>query len=271
MGTNIPSTALTLFSKISASKGSFVVVAPDCNSLETSYLSSLQEATAPSRKPKWSRTEEAKSGENAAKHPVLPPRKDGCNKCKTRLPNDDRPIIDFRFLNLLFIERWQSLSTHVNQTDVKRRKFERNQSRRSFSREYFLTSRDGKTTRACKSMLLSTLGLKSDGIITELIRAQSQSDANTIALIENRMDKHPASHNCDTKAIYLHINSYKSSISQYKCNDAPNKRYLNRDICIKSMYENFLHHKENKAFTYRTYCNIFRQKIENYHFMNKYV
>ena len=120
-------------------------------------------------------------------------------------------------------------------------------------------------------MLLIKLELKSDGIITELIQAQSQSYADAIALIETRMGKHTASHNCDTEAISLRINSYKPSISHYKRNDAPNKRYLNRDIWIKSIYDKFLQHKKNKLFTCRIYCNIFRQKTEVYHVVNKYV
>ena len=57
-------------------------------------------------------------------------------------------------------------------------------------------------------MFLSTLEVKSDGVITELARAQSQSYADAIAPLEDRRDKHPASHKCDTQAIRLHINSY---------------------------------------------------------------
>ena len=43
--------------------------------------------------------------------------------------------------------------------------------------------------------------------------------------------------------------------------NAPNKRYLNSNISIKSMYEQFLQHKENTVITYRTYCNAFQTEI----------
>ena len=124
--TNVPNTAVTLSNEVSTSKDSFVVVAPSWNSTELPSLSSLQEPTVTSQKPKRCRTEEEKSERNAAKHPLLPSGKDGCIKCKIRLPSDHRAIINFRFWKLSFTERRQSLSTHVNQIDVKQRKVESN-------------------------------------------------------------------------------------------------------------------------------------------------
>ena len=166
-------------------------------------------------------------------------------------------IINFRFWKLSLTERILIMNrTHVNQ-----RKVESNQSRWSSSREYFLPLRDGKTTRVCKSMFLSTLGLKSDAMIVELAPAQSRSYADAVASIEDRRGKHPASHKCDTKATHRRINSYNPSISHCKCKNAPNKRYLNPKMSIKSMYEQFLQHKENMVITCRTYCHAFLAEI----------
>lgn len=139
--------------------------------------------------------------------------------------------MNFRFQKLSFTEHCQWLSTQdINQIDVKQRKVESNQSRRSSSIEYFLPLRDGKTTLVCKSMFLSTLGLRSDGMITDLVRAQIRSYASAIAPIEDCRGKHPASHKYDTDTICLHINSYHESISHCKRKDTPNKRYLNPKI-----------------------------------------
>ena len=52
-------------------------------------------------------------------------------------------------------------------------------------------------------MFLSTLGLKSDGMIAEMARAQRQSYEEKIAhieRIEDRRGNHPPSNKCDTKS-----------------------------------------------------------------------
>ena len=72
-------------------------------------------------------------------------------------------------------------------------------------------------------MFLSTLGLKSDG----MIHTQSQSYDGAIAPIEDHRGSHPESNKCDAEVIRLHINSYNSPISHYKRKNAPYKWYLN--------------------------------------------
>ena len=56
-------------------------------------------------------------------------------------------------------------------------------------------------------MFLSTLNLKSDGMITEMVHAQRQSYDGAITPAEDRRGK------CDAEVIRLHINSYNPSIS----------------------------------------------------------
>ena len=72
-------------------------------------------------------------------------------------------------------------------------------------------------------MFLSTLGLKSDGMITEMARAQSQSYDGAIAPTEDHRGSHPQSNKCDAEVIRLHINSYNPPISHYKHKNAPYK------------------------------------------------
>ena len=74
-----------------------MVVAVNCNSTDIPSLSPFQEQTVTSQKPKWCRTDKGKSEKNATKHPLLTPCKEVCNKCKTRLPNNDSAIINSRF------------------------------------------------------------------------------------------------------------------------------------------------------------------------------
>ena len=64
-------------------------------------------------------------------------------------------------------------------------------------------------------MFLSTLGLKSDGMITEMVRAQRQSYDGAIAPVEDRRGSHLPSNKCDAEVIRLHINSYNPAITSY--------------------------------------------------------
>ena len=72
-------------------------------------------------------------------------------------------------------------------------------------------------------MFLSTLCLKSDGMITEMVRAQRQSYDGAIAPVKDSRGSHPPSNKCDAEVIHLHINSYNPAISHYKHKNAPYK------------------------------------------------
>ena len=76
-------------------------------------------------------------------------------------------------------------------------------------------------------MFLSTLDLKSDGMITETVRAQRQSYDSAIAPIEDCRSSHPPLNKCDAEVIRLHINSYNPSINHYKRRNAPKKGCYN--------------------------------------------
>ena len=88
-------------------------------------------------------------------------------------------------------------------------------------------------------MFLSTLGLKSDGMTTEMVRAQRQSYDGVIAPFEDRRGSHLPLNKCDAEVIRLDTNSYNPSVSHYKRKNAPIKRYRNPDLSIKEMYKNF--------------------------------
>ena len=83
------------------------------------------------------------------------------------------------------------------------------------------------------------LGLKSDGMITEMVCAQLQSYDGAIALNENRRVNHPPLNKCDAEAICLYINSCNPAIIHYKRKNAPYKRYLNPELLRKKMYKAF--------------------------------
>ena len=107
-----------------------------------------------------------------------------------------------------FTERCQWLAAYNNKADVKNKTSQQKDGVQLSSRECLLPLKDGKNVIVCGSMFLSTLGLKSDGMINEMVDAQRQSYDGAITPAEDRRDK------CDAEVIRLHINSYNPSISR---------------------------------------------------------
>ena len=185
------------------------------------------------------------------------PCKKSCRKrCITNFSSDDRALINSRFWKLSFTERCQWLAAYINQVDLKNKTSQQKDGGQLSSREYLLTLTGGSNVIACKSMFVSIFGLKSDGMITEMVLAQSQSCDSAIAPIEDRRGSYPLSNKCDAEVIYLHINSYNPAISHYKRKNAAYQRYLNSELSITKMYKNFSESKENN----KKYCNAFKSE-----------
>ena len=208
-------------------------------------------------KKKRARTQVEKSERNAKKYPVLQPCKESCSKrCITNFSSDDRALINSRFWKLSFTERRQWLAAYINQVDVKNKTSQQKDGGHLPSREYLLHLKGSNNLIVCKSMLLNTRGLKSDGTKTEMVLAQSQSCDGAIAPIEDRRGSHPPSNKCDAEVIYFYKNSCNPAISHYKRKNAAYKRYLNPELSTKEMYKNFSDSKENN----KTYCNAFKSE-----------
>ena len=119
-------------------------------------------------KKKRARTQVEKSERNAKEYPVLQPCKESCSKrCITNFSSDDRALINSRFWKLSFTEHRQWLAAYINQVDAKNKTSQQKDGGRLSS-----LVKDGKNVIACRSMFLSTLGLKTDGMITEMVHAQ---------------------------------------------------------------------------------------------------
>ena len=128
------------------------------------------------KKKRAARTHVKKSERNAKKYPVFPPYKESCSKrCITNFSSDDRALINSRC-----------------KFDVKNKTNQQKDSGWLSSREYLLPLKYGKYVVLCKSMFLSTLGLKSGGMITDMVRAQRQRYDGAIAPTEGRRGSHPS-------------------------------------------------------------------------------
>ena len=127
--------------------------------------------------------------------------------------------------------------------------------RRSFSGIYSLPLPNGAKFYVCKIMFLSTLGTKSDSMITALSLAKRRSYEDNICPTEDHRCGTYLEHKCDDEVIRLHINSYQPSISHYRRINAPNRRYLNPELSIKQMDNNFIANNENFKISYRKFAS----------------
>ena len=129
------------------------------------------------------------------------------------------------------------LDSHIYIAPVRNRaNAEVEQYKRSHSLSYLLPLATSKEA-VCKVMFLASLGLKTDGIITEFIKRKK---AGTVeAMIKDNRGKKPPKTKTEKELIRQHIMSYRPQVSHYKLKNAPNKRYLEPHLTITSMWEDY--------------------------------
>ena len=81
--------------------------------------------------------------------------------------------------------------------------------------------------------------MKSGAQITGLFHSKQRGYEQVIAPIDDNKGKHVAAHKIGHNIIKAHINSYHPSVSHYTRKNAPNRRYLNPDITVRMMYDDF--------------------------------
>ena len=170
---------------------------------------------------KRARTENEKKEKRFEKYKCLSPCEESCRKCCRKNINDDlRESINRCYWGLPFGERRQWLSAHVHQNEITTRSKKK---QKSTSLLYFLPSENVIKVQVCKTMFfLRTLGLKSDGVITELIKTKHKSIENTIAPVKDlrgRGSKTPPN-KVDIDIIIENINSFKPMVSHYSLKNA---------------------------------------------------
>lgn len=163
------------------------------------------------------------------KYPVRPPCSDSCRrKCSEKLSDDVRENVNRKFYSMNFGERRVWLEGYVQLLDVKRPRSEAIQ-RRKQSLWYSLPQADGSRVTVCKQMFLSTLGLKTDGMITEFLRAKHD---NQTPITKDRRGQCSPANKVQHDTIRDHINSYHPAASHYNLAHTPNRRFLEPHLTI---------------------------------------
>ena len=109
--------------------------------------------------------------------------------------------------------------------------------KRAWTLEYYLPV-GGLKARVCKNSFLSTLDLKTDGRVTEFVRYNTSSDKSPTIDRRGRWERKPE-HLVNRVKMREHIESYKPYISHYTRKNAPNRRYLDSELDINIMFNDF--------------------------------
>lgn len=103
---------------------------------------------------------------------------------------------------------------------------------------YKLNNSEGVEQHVCKSFFLKTLGYheKNDRIISTVMKSTPVTD---ISAKQDARGHHPNATKIDRDPIIDHINTFNPTISHYRREHAPNRRYLPSDITIAFMHSDY--------------------------------
>jgi len=200
------------------------------------------------------------------KHAVKP----GCSsekckkKCTTKISEERRNEINCLYWELNWIEQKSFVLNSLSRTGVKRRTSVRQteEFQRKNTFQYFLKDADGQKQNVCKLFFLTTLGYnkKNDWIIKGLVK--TNIDSTPTSSLRPHLDQRGRKA-CKTKipkeSIADIIESFQPTISHYRREHAPNRKYLPSDLTIQSMYNDYLKsHSQNKCS-----YEVYRKMVKN--------
>ena len=151
---------------------------------------------------------------------------------------------------------------HVRKMISKRqRKDARGDYTRSCSRYYTLPSVDGEDKFVCKMFFLHTLGYSADKVIT--VAMSSPPNGNNVTVSGDERGKHEPSNKFSKEfevLLHQHIESYHPSISHYRREHAPLRRYLSPELTITEMHQDFINEYPTNMCGYETYRKAVEDK-----------
>jgi len=149
------------------------------------------------------------------------------------------------------------MNTHISISGVKRRKGPAGVNmKRNNSLSFTLPLLTGEHMSVCKVMFMHTLGMKTDGMITEFVKAKVKGEANAISPTVDGRGHHAPSTKFNRDLIKEHINSYHPQISHYNREHAPNRRYLEPHLTITDMWNDFT--EKHTQISYELYRQVFQ-------------
>lgn len=187
--------------------------------------------------------------------------KGACNEeckqnCSKKIGNSRREVINNEFWQLTGPQQKEFIFNTVKKIAKKRRTVaadtsDADHSRRQRSFLYFLKDSQGMDCRVCKKFFLGTLGYANgnDRIIRDVLNTSSSEKL----IFCHKKKGHPSEKKIDKDPIIAHINSFKPTISHYRREHAPNRKYLPSDINVTLMHKDYLQKNPDSPISYELY------------------
>ena len=121
---------------------------------------------------------------------------------------------------------------------------------------YFFPDFSGSYVPVCKTFYLRTLGMKSNAMVTEFVKFQTNNPLSSP--VDKRGKGSTASAQEQNQAIIDHINSFNPQVSHYNLAHTPNRKYLDPDLSIRSLWENFNATPGRTKTSYSKYQKVFQ-------------
>lgn len=153
-------------------------------------------------------------------------------KCTSAITEERRYLINKSYQNLEIQEKKRFILANTEKSDVTKKS---DNSKRNVTITYYLQDDQEKKIQICKKFFLRTLGYneKNDRFMLSTIY---NSDDHIKVELPKGGGKLPK---FNKNVINEHISSFNPSISHYRREHAPNRRYLPNDISVQVMFKDF--------------------------------
>ncbi|KAJ8364805.1 hypothetical protein SKAU_G00136360 [Synaphobranchus kaupii] len=197
----------------------------------------------------------------AAASACPPPLREPCGpkcrrRCTAKISEERRRDIWRKYWDMAYTEKRSWMFHTVTQLPTKK-VTGGTQSRCSRSFVYWLQDHNSVPQQVCKPFFLSTLGYhpKNDSLV---ITMMGKSITTHLAPPKDQRGKHAPKNKLSLEPLNEHIESFNPSVSHYRREHAPHRRYLPSDISIKLMYADYV--EKGNICSYETYCKAVKEK-----------
>ncbi|XP_065677369.1 uncharacterized protein LOC124808549 [Hydra vulgaris] len=190
---------------------------------------------------------------------ALKPIVDCCKKkCISKINEGRRIEINAQYLKLGWKERKTFILNTCDRMPVKRKSVEDGARKNTW--KYFFSNKDSIKQSVCKKFFLTTLGYKpnNDRAVFEVL---NKTPTAAIAPLADGRGKHVSDRKYKhDDLIDAHIESFEPTVSHYRREHAPIRRYLPSDVTITMMHNDFTHKYPEQQISYEYYRLAIKKK-----------
>lgn len=200
-----------------------------------------------------------KTEEIIKKHYLKSPCNKKCKrKCTQKITPERREEINNLYWKMTAKERKTFMFNSTKKIVKSRSTTQSKESRRRFTIKYYYKTSEGNLEEICKIFFMSTLGFnkRNDKILRTVLQNTS---TKSLQAVEDKRGRHVPSNKIDKGPVIEHINSFHPTISHYRREHAPKRKYLPSDINIHMMYMDFTKKNSDLQCSYEFYRRVVKE------------